>query len=66
MTYSEADEKIKTILDKDFLDKLVELGKLYGWSGDYEEIYSFIEDLYEHTDLELPDLTPYELEENKN
>lgn len=38
MTYTEAENKIKKLLDDEFLSKLLEIGKLYGWNGDYVEI----------------------------
>lgn len=61
MTFTEADNKSKALINKDFLDRLVELGRLYGWSGDYSEIKGFIETLFEYTDFALPDLTPYQI-----
>lgn len=63
MTYNEADAKIKAIVDKPFLDKLSEVAKLYGWRGDYIEVGTFVQNLYEELNLEAPDLQPYELTE---
>lgn len=62
-TYLEADEKVKSLLTQEFLETLTEIAKIYGWSGDYSEIYSFIEWLYKFTNLPLPDLNPYDLTE---
>jgi len=64
MTYTEAHTKTRELLDEGFLNKLVELARLYGWSGDYIEIDYFIRELYGYTELPLPDLTPYELDED--
>jgi hypothetical protein len=58
-TYVEAENKIKQLLDKDFLDKLLEVGKLYGWSGDYHEIGSFIKELYRYHGIDNVDIEPY-------
>jgi hypothetical protein len=61
MTYTEAETKIKELLDKEFLDKLLEIGKLYGWSGDYVEIGSFIEELHRLGGIDNVDTEPYQL-----
>ena len=61
MTYTEAENKIKELLDKEFLDKLLEIGKLYGWSGDYVEIGYFIEKLHRYHGVENIDTIPYDL-----
>lgn len=55
----EEDKKIKELLDDDFLAKLLEIGKLYGWRGDYVEIGSFIEALHQLHGIENIDATPY-------
>lgn len=60
MTFDESEDKIKKLLDKEFLDKLLEIGKLYGWNGDYIEISSFIEDLHEYHGIKKVDTEPYE------
>lgn len=62
MTYTEAENKIKELLDNEFLDKLLEIGKLYGWSGDYVEIGSFIEQLHMYHGIENVDTKPYDLD----
>ena len=64
MTHEEADEKIINLLDDEFLNKLLEVGKLYGWSGDYVEIGNFIEELHRKKGITIPneDLQCYELE----
>lgn len=61
MTQEDIDLKLKSLLDKDFLAKLTEVAKLYGWAGDYSEIWDFVADLHEKIDLEIPeDREPYE------
>lgn len=62
MTHSEADQKIKELIDIDFLNTLAEVGRLYGWSGDYVEIGQFIEDLHQAIGVENVNTEPYELE----
>jgi len=63
LTESERESKIIELCDKDFLDKLTEVAKLYGWAGDYVEIDSFIRYLCLYTDTPIPDLEPYEYRE---
>lgn len=55
--------RITGLLDKEFLDRLAEIAKLYGWSGDYHEIRDFIECLYELNESDAPNLDPYEITE---
>lgn len=61
MTYDEADQRIKELVDEEFLIKLTEIGRCYGWSGDYVEIGQFIEELWRDFGKEPPDVSPYEL-----
>lgn len=63
MTYSERDEKLKELIDIEFLNKLLEIGKLYGWSGDYHEIGEFIINLHKYKNIDISDndIEPYEL-----
>jgi len=63
MTQEEADLKIKSLLNHDFLDRLLEIGKLYGWSGDYVEIADFIKALHRLYGLQNVDLEPYQIED---
>jgi len=63
MTYKEAENKIKELADKKFLIKLTEIGRLYGWSGDYVEIGRFIEAIHCYAEVEVPIIEPYELTE---
>jgi hypothetical protein len=60
MSIEESEEKIKKLLDKDFLDKLLEIGRLYGWLGDYCEIGSFIQTLHIYHGIEDVNTEPYE------
>ncbi len=64
MTYSEAENKIKELLDKEFLDRLAEIGRLYGWSGDYCEIRSFIKELHRYHGIDQGDSECYDLEDD--
>jgi len=61
MTYTEAENKIKELVDKEFLIKLTEIGRLYGWAGDYVEIGSFIKTLHRYAEVEVPITEPYDL-----
>jgi hypothetical protein len=63
MTYEQAEEKIKQLADKEFLAKLVEIAKLYGWHGDYIEIGEFVSELHRYGEMPVPDLEPYRLTE---
>lgn len=55
MTYDQADEKIKQLADNQFLAKLVEIAKCYGWrGGDYEEIATFVDGLHEIAGKDRP------------
>jgi hypothetical protein len=54
------DDKIKSLLNQEFLDNLAEIGRLYGWHGDYAEIGAFIEHLHKIYGIEKIDIKPYE------
>jgi hypothetical protein len=54
------EDKIKALLNREFLDKLLEIGKLYGWSGDYHEISEFIKHLHKLYGIDEVDTEPYE------
>jgi len=64
MTENEAEEKIKSLINYDFLLTLTEVAKLYGWSGDFCEISSFVEELHKFNGIEIENLEPYEIEED--
>lgn len=55
MTEKEIDGKLDSLLDKDFLDRLVEVAKLYGHRGDVYEIIQFVEDLHYRIEITPPD-----------
>lgn len=64
MTDKQREEKIKALCDKEFLDKLAEVAKLQGWSHDYVEVATFVENLYDEVGLPVPELgDPYEIED---
>jgi len=63
MTYQEGKSRLKELADKEFLEKLIEVGKISGWSVDYVEIVEFITNLHNIAGLPVPDLNPYEFTE---
>ena len=58
-------QKIVQLLDNEFLNKLVEIGRIYGWSGDYTEIGKFILYLHQIAGINIShkDIEPYEEDE---
>lgn len=64
MKEKEAENRIKELVDQEFLDKLVEVARIYGWSGDYTEVCKFIEEISSITRLPIPnDLRePFEID----
>lgn len=64
MTQKEIDQKLVDLIDEPFLNKLAEVAKLYGWSGDYTEIGGFVACLFELKKLQPPDLEPYESDDD--
>jgi hypothetical protein len=52
-------------LDDEFLKKLVEIARIYGWSGDYMEIGQFIMYLHKIAGINIShkDIEPYEDDE---
>jgi hypothetical protein len=56
------EEKMKALVDDQFLTNLVELGRLYGWSGDYYEVAEFIMKLHEinGTEITHEEMEPYD------
>ena len=63
ITVKEQEEKFNELLDAEFLAKLKEVGRLYGWDGDYVEIGGFIMALHLKRNIELTneDIEPYEI-----
>lgn len=55
------DSKLVSLLDNDFLTKLNEVGKLYGWCGDYFEIAEFVKAMYDRAGQPEPDTEAYEI-----
>lgn len=61
MSASEKKEiEIVKQIDDVFLKKLVEAGRVYGWSGDYEEVADFIQWCFDLVGKEAPDLEPFD------
>ncbi len=58
----EKESRLESILTKEFLSNLVEVARIYGWSGDYIEIERFIMSLhyYKDIDIKLEDINPYQ------
>jgi hypothetical protein len=55
---------LKPRLTGEFLSLLTEAARTYGWTGDYEEIYRFVEWAYGLAEIEKPtDLEPFEHED---
>jgi hypothetical protein len=63
MKYDEAEAKIAELATPDFMEKLVMIAKLYGWSGDYDEIERFVSHVGAYANYNLPDMAPYTLED---
>jgi hypothetical protein len=61
MTEKEREERLVVLLDDKFLNSLREVGKLYGWRGDYAEIGEFISELHKIKGIINIDTTPYNI-----
>lgn len=61
MTQKEREQRMRQLLTDDFLAKLTEAAKLYGWRGDYVEIGAFVEELHKDVGKEPPFIEPYEV-----
>jgi len=61
MTEKEREERLVALLDDKFLNRLREVGKLYGWRGDYAEIGEFITELHKIKGITGVDITPYNI-----
>jgi len=61
---SEDNKKIKELLDVEFLKKLTEIGKIYGWQGDYYEIGNFIIELHKIVGIDIShkEIKPYKID----
>ena len=66
LTPEEIVERVKKLTTYDFLSSLTEIAKIYGWSGDYQEVGDFIAWIYETNNIEEPDLEPYEKDNSDN
>ncbi len=62
LTDAERNKRLIDLLDEEFLKKLLEVGKLYGWQGDYHEIGCFIESLHSMKNMSPPNIDPYDIE----
>lgn len=52
-------------MSEQFLEKLTEMARTYGWSGDYIEVMRFIEWCYEQNGETVGDLTPFDDEDEQ-
>ena len=59
MKHEERMERIKPLLTPEFLAALAETAKSYGWTGDYMEVGTFVEEMYRIAGVTPPDLEPY-------
>lgn len=48
-----------------FLNDLTAIAKCYGYCGDYEEIYRFVEWCYKQFGHKAPDLEPYSWDQHE-
>lgn len=60
---NEIDDKIRELCDDEFLSKLCEVARLYGWLGDYIEIAYFVQGLHSEVGKDCPNIEPYETRE---
>ena len=60
-TEQEASEQFDKLLTTEFLSTLLEVSKLYGWSGDYVEIAGFVESLHSKKGIEIGAVQCYEI-----
>ena len=60
MTQEDIDNKLKELVTPEFLSTLTEVSKLYGWSGDFIEIFNFVEDLHSIKGIKIDSYEPYE------
>ena len=60
MTQEDIDNKLKELVTPEFLSTLTEVSKLYGWSGDFIEIFNFVEDLHSIKGINIDSYEPYE------
>ena len=63
MNFDERDARIRELATDDFLCRLVEIARLHGWSSDYTEIQSFLQDILRVAGRDVGDLSPYEIDD---
>lgn len=61
MTEEKRNEQLEKLLTPEFLTTLLEVSKLYGWSGDYIEIAHFVEELHEIKGIKIGAVQCYEI-----
>lgn len=61
MTEETRNEQLEKLVTPEFLSTLLEVSKLYGWSGDYVEIAGFVESLHSKKGIEIGAVQCYEI-----
>ena len=62
MTEETRKEQLEKLVTPEFLTTLLEVSKLYGWSGDYVEISRFVEELHGIKGIKIGEVECYEIE----
>jgi hypothetical protein len=64
MKDSEREKQLKELCDYDFIVKLKNVAVLYGWLGDYYEIYNFVTNVagYGGIEFNTEELEPIKIE----
>ena len=66
LTQEESVERIRKIATDEFLSTLTDIAKIYGWTSDYIEVQEFVLWIYRQKRKAIPDMSPYELDDNDN
>jgi hypothetical protein len=61
--HDELERRLAERITPEFLSTLAEAARVCGWSRDYVEIGTFVEDMFRLADTEPPDLEPYHIED---
>ena len=66
LTEKQVDAEIREMADQEFLTKVVYISRLYGWEGDNVETSNFLNWLFDKTIYAIPDITPFETDNDNN
>lgn len=58
-TGKDRDDRLRSLAQNAFLAQVSEAARLYGWTGDYNEIKEFVSYLYQLRNLPVPNLEPH-------